>query len=146
MWYIYTMQYYSAIKRNAFESVQMRWMTIEPIIQWGRVTSVVDGCGGAKWPTKHIVQFTSMMRLWLFLCLEFSSPRGCDLVLSRVQHWCVENSPHSFMSTRFHSEAHHTLDCVCFFFTITIYIYICNCICMYLLVYVYVILYCITHT
>ena len=33
MWYIYTMEYYSAIKRNAFESVQMRWMNLEPIIQ-----------------------------------------------------------------------------------------------------------------
>ena len=30
--YIYTMEYYSAIKRNAFESVLMRWMNIEPII------------------------------------------------------------------------------------------------------------------
>ena len=31
--YIYTMQYYSAIKRNTFESVLMRWMNLEPIIQ-----------------------------------------------------------------------------------------------------------------
>ena len=27
------MQYYSAIKKNAFESVLMRWMKLEPIIQ-----------------------------------------------------------------------------------------------------------------
>ena len=33
VWYIYTMEYYSAIKRNAFESVLMRWMNLEPIIQ-----------------------------------------------------------------------------------------------------------------
>ena len=33
LWYIYTMDYYSAIKRNAFESVLMRWMNPEPIIQ-----------------------------------------------------------------------------------------------------------------
>ena len=32
-WYIYTMEYYSAIKRNAFESVLMRWMNLEPILQ-----------------------------------------------------------------------------------------------------------------
>ena len=32
-WYIYTMEYYSAIKRNEFESVLMRWMNIEPVIQ-----------------------------------------------------------------------------------------------------------------
>ena len=32
-WYIYTMEYYSAIKKNSFESVLMRWMKLEPIIQ-----------------------------------------------------------------------------------------------------------------
>ena len=32
-WYIYTMEYYSAIKRNAFDSVLMRWMNLEPIKQ-----------------------------------------------------------------------------------------------------------------
>ena len=33
LWYIYTMDYYSAIKRNAFESVLLRCMNLEPIIQ-----------------------------------------------------------------------------------------------------------------
>ena len=33
LWYIYTMEYYSAIKRNAFKSVLMRWMKLERIIQ-----------------------------------------------------------------------------------------------------------------
>ena len=33
VWDIYTMEYYSVIKRNAFESVLMRWMNLEPIIQ-----------------------------------------------------------------------------------------------------------------
>ena len=33
LWYIYTMEYYSAIKKNAFESVLMRWMKLEPITQ-----------------------------------------------------------------------------------------------------------------
>ena len=33
LWYIYTMQYYSAIKKNAFESVLIRWKKLEPIIQ-----------------------------------------------------------------------------------------------------------------
>ena len=32
-WSIYTMEYYSAIKRNNFESVLMRWLNLEPIIQ-----------------------------------------------------------------------------------------------------------------
>ena len=33
VWYIYTMEYYSAIRKNTFESVLMRWMKLEPIIQ-----------------------------------------------------------------------------------------------------------------
>ena len=33
LWYMYTMEYYSAIKKNTFESVLMRWMNVEPIIQ-----------------------------------------------------------------------------------------------------------------
>ena len=33
LWYIYTMEYYSAIKKNTSESVLMRWMKLEPIIQ-----------------------------------------------------------------------------------------------------------------
>ena len=33
LWYIYTMECYSAIKKNTFELVLMRWMKLEPIIQ-----------------------------------------------------------------------------------------------------------------
>ena len=33
LWYIYAMEHYSAIKRNTFESVLMRWMNLKPIIQ-----------------------------------------------------------------------------------------------------------------
>ena len=33
LWYTYTMEYYSAIKRNAFESVLMRRMNLEPTTQ-----------------------------------------------------------------------------------------------------------------
>ena len=33
LWYIYTMEYYSTIKRNGFESVLVRWMNVEPVIQ-----------------------------------------------------------------------------------------------------------------
>ena len=35
LWYIYKMEYYSAIKKNTFESVLMRWMKLEPVIQSG---------------------------------------------------------------------------------------------------------------
>ena len=37
LWNIYTMEYYSPIKKNTFESVLMRWMKLEPIIQ-GKVS------------------------------------------------------------------------------------------------------------
>ena len=33
LWYIFTMEYYSTIKKNAFESVLVRWMKLEPITQ-----------------------------------------------------------------------------------------------------------------
>ena len=33
LWCIYTMEYYSAIKRNTYEPILMRWMILEPIIQ-----------------------------------------------------------------------------------------------------------------
>ena len=32
LWFIYTMEYYSTIKRKTFESVLMRWMNLEPVI------------------------------------------------------------------------------------------------------------------
>ena len=38
LWYIYTMEYYSAIKKNTFESVLMRWTKLEPkLIQYCKV-------------------------------------------------------------------------------------------------------------
>ena len=33
LWYIYTMDYYLAIKTDTFKSVLMRWMNLEPIKQ-----------------------------------------------------------------------------------------------------------------
>ena len=35
LWYIYTVEYYSTIKKNTFASVLMRWMKLGPIIQSG---------------------------------------------------------------------------------------------------------------
>ena len=32
LWYIYTIEYYSAVKKNTLESVLMRWMKLEPVI------------------------------------------------------------------------------------------------------------------
>ena len=33
LWYIYTMEYYSNSKKNIFESVLMKWIKLEPLIQ-----------------------------------------------------------------------------------------------------------------
>ena len=33
LWYIYTMEYYPAIKWNELESVAVRWKNLEPVIQ-----------------------------------------------------------------------------------------------------------------
>ena len=33
LWHIYTMEYSSIIEMNAFESLLMRWMNLEPILQ-----------------------------------------------------------------------------------------------------------------
>ena len=33
IWYLYTMEYYLAMKRNEFKSVVVRWMNLEPAIQ-----------------------------------------------------------------------------------------------------------------
>ena len=33
LWYIYTMEYYSAIEGNTSESILMKWKNLEPIIQ-----------------------------------------------------------------------------------------------------------------
>ena len=33
MWYVYTVEYYSAIKRNKIELFVMRWMDLESVIQ-----------------------------------------------------------------------------------------------------------------
>ena len=51
LWYIYTMKYYSAIEKNTFESVLMRWMKLEPIIQ-----SEVN--------QKEILQYSVLMHMY----------------------------------------------------------------------------------
>ena len=33
LWYIYTIEYYSAIKSNEPESVVVRWMNLQPVTQ-----------------------------------------------------------------------------------------------------------------
>ena len=51
LWYIHTMEYYSAIKKNSFESVLMRWMKLEPIIQ-------------SEVSQKHKYQYSILMHIY----------------------------------------------------------------------------------
>ena len=48
LWYIYTMEHYSAIKKNISESVLMRWMKLKPIIQGfpGGTDGKASACNG----------------------------------------------------------------------------------------------------
>ena len=51
LWYIYRMEYHSAIKKNAFESVLMRWLKLDPIIQ-------------SEVSQKEKYQYSILMHMW----------------------------------------------------------------------------------
>ena len=51
LWYIYTKEYYSAIKKNTFESVLMRWMQLERIMH-----------SEVSWKEKH--QYSILMHIY----------------------------------------------------------------------------------
>ena len=88
LWYGYTTQYYSAIKRNASESVLMRWMNLEPITQ-------------SEVSQKEKDKYSMLLLLLLLLLLlnHFSRVRLCatpetaahqavpSLGFSRQEHW-----------------------------------------------------------
>ena len=62
LWYIYTMEYYSATKKNAFESVLMRWMKLETIIQ-----SEVSQKEKHQYSIlMHIMEFRKMVTITLY--------------------------------------------------------------------------------
>ena len=41
LWYIYTMEYYSAVKKNTFESVLMRWMKLV-LMRWMKLEPIIQ--------------------------------------------------------------------------------------------------------
>ena len=90
LWYIYTMEYYSAIKKNTFESVLMRWMKLEPIIQ-GEVsevrkkkTNTVCCCCCCSW-VASVVSDSVWPQRWQTTRLPFSPGKntgvGCHFLL-----------------------------------------------------------------
>ena len=75
LWYIYTMEYYSAIKKNTFESVLMRWMKMELIIQ-----SEVSQKEKHQYSIlTHIYQIRKMVTITLY-------------VRQQKRHRCIEQS------------------------------------------------------
>ena len=68
LWNIYIMGYYSTIKKNTFESVLMRWMKLEPIIQ-----SEVSQKG--KKPIQYINTYIWNLERWQWLPYMWDSKR-----------------------------------------------------------------------
>ena len=76
LWYIYTMEYYSAIKKNTFESILMRWMKLEPIIQ-----------SEVSQKEKH--QYSILTHIYM----EFRKMVTITLCTrQQKRHWCREQS------------------------------------------------------
>ena len=76
LWYKYTMEYYSAIKKNTFESVLMRWMELEPIIQ-------------SDISQKEKFQYSILM----YIYMQFRKMVTITLyVREQKRHKCVEQS------------------------------------------------------
>ena len=70
------MEYYSAIKKNTFESVLMRWMELEPIIQ-------------SDISQKEKLQYTILM----YIYMQFRKMVTITLyVREQKRHKCVEQS------------------------------------------------------
>ena len=80
LWYIYPMEYYSAIKKNTFESVLRRWMKLEPIIQ-----SEVSQKEKHQYSISS-VQFSSVAQSCPTLC----DPMNCSTPGLRVHHHLPE--------------------------------------------------------
>ena len=77
LWYIYTMEYYSAIKKITFESVLMRWMKLEPIIR-----------SEVSQKEKH--QYSILMH---GIYMEFRNMVTITLyVRQQMRHRCIEQS------------------------------------------------------
>ena len=76
LWYIYTMEYYSSIKKNTFESVLMRWMKLEPIIQ-----SEISHKEKHQYSilTSIYMEFRKMVTITLY-------------TIQHKRHWCIEQS------------------------------------------------------
>ena len=95
LWYIYTMEYYSAIKKNTFESGLMKWMKLEPIIQ-SEVSQkknhpvVMYGC--ESWTIKKAeCQRIDALELWHWrrlLRVPWTARRSSQSILKEISPGC----------------------------------------------------------
>ena len=72
LWYIYTMEYYSATKRNTFESVLMRWTNPEPTIQ----SKVSQKEKYKYYILMHILESRKMVQMNLFTGQQWRNRHG----------------------------------------------------------------------
>ena len=82
LWYIYIMEYYSAIKKNAFESVLMRWMKLEPMA-FPVVMYVCKSCTVKKAECQRIDAF----ELWCWrrlLRVSWTARRSNQTILKEI--------------------------------------------------------------
>ena len=87
LWYIYTMEYYSAIKKNTFESVLMRWMKLEPIIQ--SELSQKEKCSKIRSNCQHLLDIEkarAFQKNIYFCFIDYAKAFDC------VDHNKLENS------------------------------------------------------
>ena len=61
--YIYTMEYYSAIKRDTFELVLMRWVDLEPIIESDISQKEKDRGEESRWRRNRTGRSLSLLQI-----------------------------------------------------------------------------------
>ena len=98
LWYIYTMEYYLAIKKNTFESVLMRWMKLEPIIQ-----------SEVSQKEKHQYSMWSEVTQ---SCPTLSDPMDYSTLGLSVPHHLLEFAQVKFISTVLLTLSNHIILCL----------------------------------
>ena len=88
LWYIYRMEYYSAIKKNTFESVLMRWMKLESIIQ-----SEVSQKEKHQYSIlTHIYEFRKMITITLYMRQQKRHRTEFWTLWEKVRVWWSERT------------------------------------------------------